>query len=128
MTGLRRPLPLVRNCGGPSGRARGKTVTALLLRPSDNTTKLWGGCWIRLDRDCHPTTVREFSWFPDSRHIAASSNSASRDTRLLWMFDASSEERKLLTGGLVNERLPTVSLDGRRMLFVESASEFRIVA
>jgi hypothetical protein len=69
-----------------------------------------------------------FSWFPDSRHIAASSNSASRDTRLLWTLDTSSEERKPITGGLVNERLPTVSPDGQRMLFLESASEYRIVA
>jgi serine/threonine protein kinase len=69
-----------------------------------------------------------FSWFPDSRHIAASSISASRDTRPLWTLDTSSKERKLITGGLVNELLPAISPDGQRMLFLESASEHRIVA
>src|SRR5579864_8299346 len=57
-----------------------------------------------------------FSWFPDSRHIAASSDSASQDTRLLWTLDTSSEQGKPITSGLVSERLPTVSPDGQRML------------
>jgi Tol biopolymer transport system component len=68
-----------------------------------------------------------FSWFPDSRHIAANSTGA-RDRRFLRLLDTEGAEAKPITGGMVNQTFPTLSPDGRRMLFLESTSDYRIVA
>jgi serine/threonine protein kinase/Tol biopolymer transport system component len=76
----------------------------------------------------HIGNSTSFSWFSDSRHIAASSAGAFRDTRLLWALDTAGGEGKPITSGLVNESYPAVSPDGNRILFLESASEYRIVA
>ena len=67
-----------------------------------------------------------FSWFPDSRHIAA--NTTSRDQRFLRLLDTEGAEGKPITGGMVNQTSPAVSPDGRRMLFLESTNDYRIVA
>lgn len=77
-----------------------------------------------LQRDLGLNTT--FSWFPDSRHIAAATGDAERG--LLRTLDTEGEGAKAITGGLVNESFPSVSPDGRRILFLESAYEFRIVA
>jgi serine/threonine protein kinase len=69
-----------------------------------------------------------FSWFPDSRHIVASSTRDLADVRLLWALDTAGGAGKPITAGLVNESYPAVSTDGKRILFLESASEYRIVA
>lgn len=76
----------------------------------------------------HVGTNTTFAWFPDSRHIVASSLRDLADVRLLWALDTSGGEGKPITGGLVNESNPAVSPDGQRILFLESASEYRIVA
>ena len=67
-----------------------------------------------------------FSWFPDSRHIAA--NTGTGDRRFLRLLDTEGAEGKPITGGMVNQTFPTLSPDGRRMLFLESTSDYRIVA
>jgi serine/threonine protein kinase len=67
-----------------------------------------------------------FSWFPDSRHIAAST--ASGDRRFLRLLDTEGAVGKPITGGMVNQTFPAVSPDGRRMLFLDSTSDYRIVA
>lgn len=67
-----------------------------------------------------------FSWFPDSRHIAA--NTALRHQRFLRLLDTEGAEAKPITGGMVSQSSPAVSPDGRRMLFLESTSDYRIVA
>jgi len=69
-----------------------------------------------------------FSWFPDSRHIAADSGGGSSVNQLLWTLDTAGEGRKLISGGLVNESIPVVSPDGQRILFRESAMDYRIVS
>jgi Tol biopolymer transport system component len=69
-----------------------------------------------------------FSWFPDSRQIAAAYSANESNPRHVWAFDTAGGEGKPITGGLVNESSPAVSPDGRQILFLESASEFRIVA
>jgi serine/threonine protein kinase len=77
--------------------------------------------------------LRGMSWFPDSRHIAASYTvlsyfSARVNTSPLWALDIAGEQRKPVTAGLVHESSPAVSPDGKRILFLESTSEYRIVA
>ena len=67
-----------------------------------------------------------FSWFPDSRHIAA--NTTSGDRRFLRLLDTAGADSKPITGGMVNQSSPAVSPDGRRMLFLDSTSDYRIVA
>ncbi len=67
-----------------------------------------------------------FSWFPDSRHIAA--NTEAGDRRFLRLLDTEGAKGKPITGGMVNQTFPTLSPDGRRMLFLESTSDYRIVA
>jgi Tol biopolymer transport system component len=69
-----------------------------------------------------------FSWFPDSRHIAAAYSAATPNPRQVWAFDTEGGEAKLITGGLVNDLSPAVSPDGRQILFLQYATEFRIVA
>jgi serine/threonine protein kinase len=68
-----------------------------------------------------------FSWFPDSRHIAANLRPLV-EIRPIVALDTARGEGKPITGGLVNESSPAVSPDGKRILFLESASEYRIVA
>ena len=68
-----------------------------------------------------------FSWFPDSRHIAANSSGV-RAQRFLRLLDTEGAEGKPITGGMVNQASPAVSPDGLRMLFLESTSDYRIVA
>ena len=67
-----------------------------------------------------------FSWFPDSRHIAA--NTGRGDRRFLRLLDTEGAEGKPITGGMVNQMFPTLSPDGRRMLFLESTNDYRLVA
>ncbi len=67
-----------------------------------------------------------FSWFPDSQHIAA--NTTSGDRRILRLLDTAGAGGKPMTGGMVNQTFPAVSPDGRRMLFLDSTSDYRIVA
>jgi serine/threonine protein kinase/dipeptidyl aminopeptidase/acylaminoacyl peptidase len=69
-----------------------------------------------------------FSWFPDSRRIAAAYTAGTSNPRQVWAFDTEGGEGKLITGGLVNELSPAVSPDGRQILFLQYATEFRIVA
>ncbi len=76
----------------------------------------------------HVGASMSFSWFPDNRHVVASSGNISLDTQLLWALDTAGEEVKPITGGLVDESYPSISPDGQRMLFQASASEYRIVA
>lgn len=49
------------------------------------------------------------------------------DTRILSALDTAGGEGNPITGGLVNESFPAVSPDGKRILFLEQASEYRIV-
>ncbi|HXJ38424.1 MAG TPA: protein kinase, partial [Bryobacteraceae bacterium] len=82
----------------------------------------------RLSLD-YPGARRTFSWFPDSRHIAASSTIGnSYDRENLQAIDTSGGDRKPITSGLSNESSPAVSPDGKRILFLESANDYRIVS
>ena len=76
----------------------------------------------------HVGSTLSFSWFPDSRHVAATSIGSSLDTRTLRALDTSGSEDKPITGGPVNESFPAVSPEGKRMLFLESAGDYRIVS
>ena len=67
-----------------------------------------------------------FSWFPDSRHIVASSTFG--DRRFLRSLDTSGTKSNQITGGLGAESYPAVSPDGQRMLFLESTNDYRIVS
>ncbi|MCU1327439.1 MAG: tolB protein [Bryobacterales bacterium] len=67
-----------------------------------------------------------FSWFADSRHIAA--YTVAGDRRFLRLLDTAGADGKLITGGRVGQSDPAVSPDGRRMLFQESTNDYRIVA
>jgi Tol biopolymer transport system component len=70
-----------------------------------------------------------FSWFPDSRHIAASIRSGELNgRRILSVLDSATGVGKPITGGLEYETFPAVSPDGKRILFTDSSREYRIVA
>ena len=75
----------------------------------------------------HIGSSTSFSWFPDSRHIVATSR-VLRDTRNLQALDVATGEAKPITSGLVYEMHPAVSPDGTRILFIESAGEYRLVS
>jgi serine/threonine protein kinase/Tol biopolymer transport system component len=68
----------------------------------------------------------EFSWFPDSRHIAISFQQRQGEAHRLWIVDTVTGSRAPLTTGLSNVGLPAVSPSGKQLLFVEVARDYRL--
>ena len=69
-----------------------------------------------------------FSGFPDSRHIAISLKKSQGDIQHLWILDTISGTKVPLTTGLFEETTPSVSPDGRQILFHESTQNFALVS
>ena len=68
-----------------------------------------------------------FSWFPDSRHIVFSHAMHTSDPTDLWMADtAGSGMRRLTSIPSTNQVNPTVSPDGKRILYQEIGSDYDI--
>jgi serine/threonine protein kinase len=70
----------------------------------------------------------EFSWFPDSLHIAISLQQHQGFDSHLWIADTVSSSRTPLTTGLFSEDLPAVSPNGKQVLFVESTNDYKLVS
>jgi serine/threonine protein kinase len=64
----------------------------------------------------------EFSWMPDNRHLVL------RAGQHLWMADTESGEFTPLTTGTESEYQPTVSPDGKSLLFTRIRTEERLVS
>ena len=79
------------------------------------------------DLPAYPTSP-EFSWFPDSRHIAVVLRQGEGGANHLWVADTASSDRAPLTTGSLNHSAPAVSPNGKQVLFVESAPIYKIVS
>ena len=75
----------------------------------------------------YPTSP-EFSWFPDSRHIAVVLRQRPGEANHIWIADTASSDRTPLTTGSLNDSAPAVSPNGNQVLFVESAPVYKIVS
>jgi Tol biopolymer transport system component len=69
-----------------------------------------------------------FSWFPDSWHIAISLQEHQGEERHLWLADTVTGSRTPLTTGLFSEASPAVSPSGKRVLFLESTNDYKLVS
>jgi Tol biopolymer transport system component len=70
----------------------------------------------------HDTGTPEVDWMPDNRHLVASANAH------LYLADTRSDRLQQLTQGTSNESLPSVSPDGKSILFTETRSDFDILS
>jgi eukaryotic-like serine/threonine-protein kinase len=70
----------------------------------------------------------EFSWFPDSRHIAIVLRQRLGEPNHLWIADTASSDRTPLTTGSLNDSAPAVSPNGKQVLLVESAPVYKLVS
>ena len=71
---------------------------------------------------------RSFGWMPDSRHIVVSQTTAEYSPSHLWMADIASNELTPLTTGTDDEIYPTVSPDGKSLLFTRPHTEAKITS
>ncbi|MEO7156695.1 MAG: hypothetical protein ABI039_03980, partial [Vicinamibacterales bacterium] len=74
-----------------------------------------------------PFDDREPSWFPDSRRIVFSSDRSNDKQYKIWTVDTSGALKQITTGTGA-ESNPVVSLDGKTIAFVNSATIFTIPA
>jgi serine/threonine protein kinase len=70
----------------------------------------------------------EFSWFPDSRHIAISLQQHQGDASHLWIADTVTGSRTPLTTGLSDELVVAVSPSGKQVLFGELTADYKLVS
>ena len=68
------------------------------------------------------------SWFPDNRHIVISRMAGISLHEHLWVADAESGKLEPLTNGTHREREPTLSPDGRTLLYDEYVRRFDIAS
>jgi Tol biopolymer transport system component len=69
-----------------------------------------------------------FSWMPDGRRIVASTQGSAEGSVQLWMADTVTGGYYALTTGTSSRLNPSVSPDGRMVVFTEDASDFDIVS
>lgn len=61
----------------------------------------------------------DFAWFPDSRHVLLTLSASQGDPDNLWVGDIAGKDLRRLTSTTTNQNSPTVSPDGRRILYQE---------
>jgi eukaryotic-like serine/threonine-protein kinase len=70
----------------------------------------------------------EFSWLPDSRHVIASLSAYQGSPDHLWMADIESSSLTPITAGNTAETRPTVSPDGKSVIYSHFATQWAIVS
>jgi Tol biopolymer transport system component len=69
-----------------------------------------------------------FGWMPDSRHIVLSTQASATALSQLWLADTATGRYQALTSGTINRSAPSVSPDGKKILFTEDTSNFDVVS
>jgi eukaryotic-like serine/threonine-protein kinase len=69
-----------------------------------------------------------FGWMPDSRHIAISIATGQDSPDHLWIADTESDSLTPITTGNDNERRPSVSPDGKSLLYSQSTRNLDVVS
>ncbi len=69
-----------------------------------------------------------FDWMPDNRHIVASTRRGNSAGTHLFLADTRSDRLQQITQGTSGESLPSVSSDGKSILFAETRNDFDIVS
>jgi Tol biopolymer transport system component len=69
-----------------------------------------------------------FSWMPDGRRIVVSTQGSEGGSEQLWIADTVTGGYYALTTGTTGRLYPSVSPDGKMILFTESISDFDIVS
>ncbi|HUI57639.1 MAG TPA: protein kinase [Bryobacteraceae bacterium] len=69
-----------------------------------------------------------FCWMPDNRHILLAFTATSDTAEQIWLADLVSGKRFALTSGTTPRNAPSVSPDGRQIIFTESTGNFDIVS
>jgi Tol biopolymer transport system component len=68
------------------------------------------------------------SWMPDNQHVVLSIASSEESIHHLWMADIDSDKLDPLTTGTIEEMYPSVSLDGRSILYNQSNDHYDLVS
>jgi serine/threonine protein kinase len=68
------------------------------------------------------------SWMPDSEHVVLSFAPSEESIRHLWMANIDSNNLEPLTTGTTEEVYPSVSADGRSILYVQSSDHYDLVS
>src|SRR5262249_24909564 len=71
--------------------------------------------------------VPSFSWFPDDRHVALALVDAVNTKRRLCIVDTESETAFALTDDDRREYHPSVSLDGKRILYTSGPVDYDLL-
>jgi len=79
------------------------------------------------DLRCYSGTPT-FCWMPDNRHILIAFATTSDAADQLWLADLVSSKRYALTSGTTPRYAPSVSPDGRRVIFTEGNGNFDVVS
>ncbi|MCW5981798.1 MAG: serine/threonine-protein kinase [Bryobacteraceae bacterium] len=74
-------------------------------------------------RDAAPS----FSWFPDSRHVALALVDAVNTRGRLWVADSESDRAYPVTAGDGRQYYPSVSADGRSILYTSGALNYDVI-
>ncbi|MGB6133291.1 MAG: protein kinase [Acidobacteriaceae bacterium] len=72
--------------------------------------------------------IPSFSWMPDSRHLVVSLALEESAPKHLWMADIESSRLTPMTSGNTGEESPSVSPDGKSVLYEQSTSNFDVVS
>ena len=73
--------------------------------------------------------TRDFSWMPDSRHIALSMDfRGGRHEGHLWIADTASKHAYQITGGISSENDVAVSPDGRSIIYSAVSNDLNIAS
>src|SRR6185437_13912131 len=73
--------------------------------------------------------TRDFSWMPDSRHIALSMDfRGGRREGHLWIADTASKHAYQITGGISSENDVAVSPDGKSIVYSAVSDDLNIVS
>lgn len=70
----------------------------------------------------------QFSWMPDSRRIVVSTSTDDTAQDQLFLADTETGKFSLISGGARNQRSPSVSPDGDKLLFAETRNDFDVVS
>jgi serine/threonine protein kinase len=68
----------------------------------------------------------DFAWFPDSRHVLLSFGAHQGEPNNLWIGNIDSNDLRRLTSTPTNQNSPSLSPDGRRILYQDLRADFDI--